>query len=97
MILYFITENDGVIMMDKEKFFNEVEELLKDIGDKQLPKNLEVTITYSTGEKDVLKVSEVFRVNMLAATKNRDKYLYTQDRLISLDHVVKMQFKKLNK
>lgn len=82
--------------MDKDKFFNEVEELLKDIGDKQLPKNLEVTITYSTGEKDVLKVSEAFRVNMLAATKNRDKYLYMQDRLISLDHVVKMQFKKLN-
>ncbi|MFJ8100404.1 hypothetical protein [Lysinibacillus sp. NPDC096212] len=83
--------------MDKENFFKELEELLKDIGDKQLPKNLEVTITYSTGEKDVLKVSEAFRVNMLAATKNREKYLYIQDRLISLDHVVKMQFKKINK
>lgn len=83
--------------MDKEKFFKEVEELLKDIGDKQLPKNLEVTISYSTGEKDVLKVSEVFWANMFVATKNRDKYLYIQDRLISLDHVVKMQFKKLNK
>ncbi|WP_285397627.1 hypothetical protein [Lysinibacillus sp. fls2-241-R2A-57] len=83
--------------MDKEKFFKEVEELLKDIGDKQLPKNLQVTITYSTGEKDVLKVSEVFWANVLVATKNRDKYLYIQDRLISLDHVVKMQFKKLNK
>lgn len=83
--------------MDKEKFFKGIEELLNDIGDKQLPKNLEVTITYSTGEKDVLKVSEAFRVNMLAATKNREKYLYMQDRLISLDHVVKMQFKKLNK
>lgn len=97
MVLYFITENDGVITMDKDKFFKEIEELLNDIGDKQLPKNLEVTITYSTGEKDVLKVSEVFWANMLVATKNRDKYLYFQDRLISLDHMVKMQYKKLNK
>lgn len=83
--------------MDKERFFNKVEELLKDIDDKQLPKDLELTITYLTGEKDVIKVSEAFRINMLAATKNREKYLYIQDRLISLDHVVKMEFKKLNK
>lgn len=83
--------------MDKEKLFKELEQLIKEIGDKQLPKNIEVNITYSTGEKDVLKVSEVFWANALIATKNRDKYLFIQDRLISLDHVVKMQFKNLKR
>jgi len=43
--------------MNKEKFFNDVEEWLKDIGNKKLPKDIEVTISYSTGEKDVLKVT----------------------------------------
>ncbi len=81
--------------MDKDKFFKVLEVFIKDVGDKKLPKKLQVTITYSTGEKDVLNVSDFFWANMFVATKNRDKYCYVHNRLINLDHVVKMEYEKI--
>lgn len=81
--------------MNKDKFFEELENYLKEIEGKQLPETLKVTVLYSTGDEDVFNVSIAFRANMMVATKNRKKYLYHKNRLISLDHVVKMEFEEI--
>lgn len=82
--------------MDKEILFQHLEELLKNIGDKESKKTLKATISYTTGEQEVFDVSEVFWAKMMVATKNRDKYLYYQQHLINLDHVVKVRYEKIN-
>ena len=81
--------------MDRESIFEELENLLDQLGNKQLPEELKVTITYVTGEKDVFNVSIAFWARILVATKNRNQYLYYKDNLINLNHVVKMQYEKL--
>ncbi|MFJ7954024.1 hypothetical protein ACIQZG_21210 [Lysinibacillus sp. NPDC096418] len=82
--------------MDKEKLFDKLENFLKEIGDAELPKTLQVTFSYSTGEKDIFIVSEIFWANAMVATRNRKKYLYYQNNLINLEHVVKMQYEKID-
>lgn len=81
--------------MDKDKYFDELESLAKEMKGKKIPETLKLTITYSTGEKDVFNVSIGFWVNMMLATKNRLKYTYYKNHLINLDHVVKMHYKDL--
>lgn len=81
--------------MDQDKYFEKLEELAEEVKGKKMPDTLKVTITYSTGENDVFNVSIAFWTNMMLATKNRLKYLYHRNRLISLDHVVKMEYEEL--
>ena len=81
--------------MDNDEFFYKLEGLSKEMKGKKLAKTLKVTITYSTGDKDDFNVSIAFWANMLLATKNRMKYLYLEDHLITLDHVVKMKYEDL--
>lgn len=82
--------------MDCNKFFNKVEGLVQDFEGNRLDETLKVTITYTTGEKDVFKATLLFWANMLVATKNRKKYLYYKSHLINLDHVVKVQYEDLS-
>ena len=82
--------------MDCNKFFNKVEGLVHEFEGTRLDETLKVTITYTTGEKDVFKATLLFWANMLVATKNRKKYLYYQSHLINLDHVVKVQYEGLS-
>lgn len=82
--------------MDTEIFFQEVEKLIEKYKGKELENHFKVTIYYSTGERDVFEESILFWANALASSKRRDKYLYTNNTLISLDHVVKIKFDKLN-
>lgn len=82
--------------MDKDKFFEELELILCKIADTKQPETLKVTIYYSTGEKESFNVSNVFWANTLVATKKRLKYTYFKNRLINLDHVVKMHFEELD-
>ncbi|MER2057847.1 MAG: hypothetical protein ABTA16_03420 [Niallia sp.] len=82
--------------MDKDKFFDELEHFLENLNGKKLPETLKVTIYYSTGENETFNVSDAFWANALVATKKRLKYTYFNNRLINLDHVVKMHFEELD-
>lgn len=82
--------------MDSDKFFGKVDNLVQEFKGKTMDETLKVTITYTTGEKDVFKATLLFWANMLVATKNRKKYLYYQSHLINLDHVVKVQYEDLS-
>ena len=81
--------------MDNDKYFEELEGLSKAMEGKKVPETMKLTITYSTGEKDVFNVSFAFWTNMMLATKNRLKYVYYKRHLINLDHVVKMDYEEL--
>lgn len=81
--------------MNKDGLFEKLEKYVQGLNGSELAETLNVTITYSTGEKDVFKTSLIFWANMMIATKNRKKYLYYKNHLISLDHVVKMQYEEL--
>lgn len=80
--------------MYKDGLFEELERFVEGLRGRELLETLNVTITYSTGEKDIFKASLKFWANMMIATKNRKKYLYYKSHLISLDHVVKMQYEE---
>ncbi|MCM3111665.1 hypothetical protein [Lederbergia lenta] len=82
--------------MDNDKFFEELENLIKDLDGKKLPDTLKLTIFYTTGEKDVFNVTIAFWAKMMIATKNRKQYLYCKHNLINLNHVVKMQYEEID-
>lgn len=79
-------------MSEKDIMLKKLELFLEEIGDRKLKETITVTIFYSTAEKDVFNVSLIFWANVLVATKNRKKYLYYKNRLINLEHVVKMEY-----
>ncbi len=81
--------------MNKDDFFEDLESYLEEAKNKSFPKALKVTILYVTGDKDVFEVSLKFWANMMIASKKRNQYLYHADRLINLNHVVKMQYEDL--
>lgn len=87
--------DDGGVPMDKDKFFDELEQLLENLNGSGLPETLKVTIYYSTGENETFNVSDAFWANALVATKKRLKYTYFKNRLINLEHVVKMHYEKI--
>ncbi|MEK4715356.1 hypothetical protein [Sporosarcina sp. FSL K6-5500] len=82
--------------MKTDKFFETLEDHVQEVEGKQIPETLNMTITYSTGEKDVFKATHVFWANLLIACKNRKKYSLYKNRLINLDHVVKVEFEDLD-
>ncbi len=82
--------------MDDYKFFSIIQNYLNKVDENSLEKSLKVTITYTTGEKDVFDVNDVFWANMMLATKERKQYLYTNHTLINLHQVVKIQYEDLD-
>ena len=79
--------------MNSDEMFQKLESILEEFGNKQLPKDIKMTITYSTGEKEDFNVSITVWANMMVASKNRNKYFYFQNHLINLEHVVKAYLK----
>lgn len=80
--------------MDNEVFFGQLEQFTKQLEGQKCSRELEAVFHYSTGEAETFKVCELFRANLLVIAKKRDKYVYINDTLISLDHVVKVKFNK---
>lgn len=84
-------------MIDNESYFEELEKFANSQDYRKLQEDIELTITYVTGEKETFNVSINFWANSLLATKKRLKYFYIKSVIINLDHVVKMEYTGLDK
>ena len=83
--------------MSKDTFFDDLEKIEGKLRHKNLPNDIELIITYTTGDKDTFEVTLGFWVRSLLGTRDRKKYLYYKGNLINMDQVVKMEYIGLDK